>query len=91
MEDGRVSLARRIANGIIYAVITTILLIALVFIFSGPTQQERHETNQNVRLLVTESRKNRELVCLAVLGNPSNPARLIPRVRTLCAGVGVGP
>ena len=83
--------ARAVGRAALLAAFVVSLLVIVAILFSGPSIRERQETNQNVHLLVTEARLNRELVCLAVLGNTNNPARGIPRVIHLCAEVGVMP
>jgi hypothetical protein len=79
----------RVIQAVIQAVLVVALIIGVVILLSGPSQRERRETNQNVRKLVMEAQKNREVLCLAVVHNPANAARDDIRLLELCREVGV--
>jgi hypothetical protein len=83
------SLRSRLIQAVVQAVLVVALFIGVVILLSGPSQRERRETNQNVRQLVMEAQKNREVLCIAVLHNPANEARNEPRLVQLCAELGV--
>jgi hypothetical protein len=76
---------------VLQAIVGAIIILGIVIGLSGPSQQERRETNQNVRKLVMEAQKNREVLCLAVVHNPANVASDDPRILELCAEIGVVP
>ena len=68
-----------------------LILLGIIIGLSGPSQQERRETARNVRMIQEESRKNREVLCLAVIRNPTNAASDDPRILALCREIGVMP
>lgn len=82
---------RAVARAAFYGVSAAVMTLALAIVLSGSSVRERQQTNENVRLLVSESHKNRQALCIAVIRNPANVARNDPRLMAICAEVGVMP
>lgn len=80
-----------LGKALLYGFVSAVVLLALAIALSGPTQRERKETARNVAKLVGESRKNRQLLCAALIRDQNSALRDDPDVRRLCGQVGIEP
>ena len=80
-----------VGKAILYGVTSALVLLALAIALSGPSQRERKQTARNVAKLVAESQKNRQLLCVALVRDPSSSFKDDPDVRKLCGQVGIEP
>ena len=80
----------KFGQAVFFGVVSVLIFLAVLVALSGPSQRERRETALNVRLLVDESRVNRELLCLTLI-HEKHPAVHDERIQEICAEVGVEP
>ena len=80
-----------LGKALLYGFVSAIVLLALAIALSGPSQRERKETARNVAKLVGESRKNRQLLCAALIRDQNSQLANDPDVLRLCSQVGIKP
>lgn len=80
-----------LGKALLYGFVSAVVLLALAIALSGPSQRERRDTARNVAKLVMESRKNRQILCIAIVRNPTDALHEDPDLLKLCGEVGVKP